>query len=310
MVGVDASRLPPLVPIGSVVGTVMPDVAARLGISPGAAVITGLPDLHAATLGSGGTGPFETHLALSTTSWISCPFPSKKTDLNHMIASIPGLTNDSYLVINGQETGGKALEWFRDVLAGSGQRLTYDEMTELAATSPPGANGVIFTPWLAGERSPVESKSLRAGFTNLSITTTSADMIRAVMEGVAANSAWLFGYVEKFVQRELSPIRLVGGGAQSRLWCQIFADALGREVLRVPDPMVAQLRGAALMASVSLGRVELSSIGSAQPVGESFVPDANVAIVYEQRRRQMASLYERDKSWGRRDRRRRASEPH
>jgi xylulokinase len=70
-----------------------------------------------------------------------------------------------------------------------------------------------------------------------------------VLEGVAANSAWLLGYVEKFAGRELTPLRLLGGGAQSSEWCQIYADTLGRVVEQVPEPMVAQLRGAALLAS-------------------------------------------------------------
>jgi len=121
--------------------------------------------------------------------------------------------------------------------------MDFPEMTALAATSPPGANGVIFTPWLSGERSPVDDKRARAGFTNLSMTSSTADLIRAVMEGVAANSNWLFGYVEKFAGTRLSPVRLIGGGAQSDLWCQIYADTLGREVEQVRDPMVAQLRG-------------------------------------------------------------------
>ncbi len=175
-----------------------------------------MPDLHAGALGSGATRPYESHLALSTTSWISCPVGAKKTDALHSIATAPGLTNDSYLVVNNQETGAKALEWFRGVLAASGPTLSYDDLTALAATSPPGANGVVFAPWLAGERSPVEDKRVRATFSSLSVTTTTADMARAVLEGVAANSAWLLGHVERFTGRRSEPIRLVGGGAESR----------------------------------------------------------------------------------------------
>ena len=189
-------------------GTVARDVAEDLGLSTDTVVITGIPDLHAAAIGSGATGLFEAHLALSTTSWISCPVPKKKTDALHSIAAVPGLTNDSYLIIDNQETGAKSLEWLRGLLAGTGTPMGYAEMTALAATSPPGANDVLFTPWLAGERSPIGNKHLRGGFTNLALTTTTADLVRAVLEGVAANSAWLLGYVEKFAGRELTPLRL------------------------------------------------------------------------------------------------------
>ena len=299
IVGIDQRLLPPLQPIGSVVGPVTREVAESLGLSTDTIVITGIPDLHAAAIGSGGTAMYETHVALSTTSWISCPVPKKKTDALHSIASIPGLTNDSYLIIDNQETGAKSLEWLRTLLGGTGTPMHYDEMTALAAMSPPGANDVLFTPWLAGERSPIGNKHLRGGFTNLSLTTTTADLIRAVLEGVAANSAWLLGYVEKFAGRTLTPLRLLGGGAQSSEWCQIYADALGREVEQVPEPMVAQLRGAALLAAVNLGRHHLDGVAGLRPRGRTFTPVSGVAELYRVRREQFPSLYTRDKKWSR-----------
>lgn len=298
-VGLSSERLPPLVPFGQVIGTVSDAVALELGISPHTSVITGVPDIHAAALGAGATEILAAHLALSTTSWISCPVTKKKTDPLHSIATVPGLTNDSYLVINNQETGARALDWLQGVLAGSGTRTSFADLIALAATSPPGAHGARFTPWLAGERSPVDDKRARAGFTNLAVTTTTADLVRAVLEGVAANSAWLLGYVEKFVGAELSPIRLLGGGAQSALWCQVFADSLHRDVEQVDDPLVAQLRGAALLATVSLGQRELRDIAGLVPPGASYRPNPAHAEQYRDRAGEMASLYKRDREWRR-----------
>jgi xylulokinase len=297
IVGIDKAHLPPLQPFGSVVATVSADIASQLGLSAETIVIAGMPDLHAATIGSGGTALYDTHVALSTTSWISCPVPKKKTDIAHSIASVPGLGNDSYLIIDNQETGAKALEWLRGVLAGTGQVLSYPEMTALAATSPPGAHGVLFTPWLAGERSPIGNPHIRAGFTNLTLHTTSADLVRSVLEGVASNSAWLLRYVEKFAGRTLSPLRLLGGGAQSPEWCQIYADTLGRDVEQVHEPMVAQLRGAALMAAVTLRRHQLGDVASLGPPSRAFAPNGDVADLYETRRAQFPTMYERDKKW-------------
>jgi xylulokinase len=301
MVGIDDQRLPPLVPFGSIVGTVAPHVASNLGLSPSTVVITGIPDLHAATIGSGCTGLYDTHLALSTTSWISCPVPKKKTDIKNSIVSVPGLTNDSYLVINSQETGARALEWLAGVLATADRSPNYEEMTERARQSPPGANGVVFTPWLAGERSPVSDKRVRAGFNNLSVTTNNADLIRAVLEGVATNSAWLFKYVEKFAGRTLTPVRLLGGGAQSTLWCQIYADVLERVVEQVPEPREAQLRGVALLASVTLGRHEMGDLSKLQRSGQTFEPNSDVVTLYRRRRDQLPDRYRRDKVWSRND---------
>ena len=298
LVGLDEKFLPPLQAFGSVVGTLSDAVASELGLAKDVVVVSAIPDLHAAAIGAGATANYETHLALSTTSWISCPVPKKKTDINHNIAAVPGLSNDSYVVIDNQETGAKSLEWLRNVMAGSGERMSFDEMTALAATSPPGSHGVRFTPWLAGERSPIDNKNIRAGFTNLSITTASADLVRSVLEGVAANSAWLFGYIEKFAGRALTPIRLLGGGAQSSLWCQIYADTLDREVRQIDQPLLAQLRGAALLASVTLGRHSLSEVPA--PSATTFHPSPDGGPSMRERVEDIKSLYERDKTWSRR----------
>jgi xylulokinase len=304
--GLTQEKLPPLAPIGSVIGTVQPSVAAQLGLGDEVVVITGLPDLQSAALGAGATRPLAAHLALSTTSWISCPVSAKKTDIFHMIATVPGLTNDSYLMADNQETGAKSLEWLRTVVGPRDAPLSYDALTALAGTAEPGAGGVAFMPWLAGERSPVEDHSARGGFTNLSVTTGAADLARSVLEGVAFNSKWLLGSVERFAGRPLSPIRMVGGGAESDLWCQIYADVLDRPIERVPDPTFAQMRGMALMAGAALGEHRLDEIDQLVPAGRLFPPDrANVAV-YRSRAEELPALFRAMRRHRHRDRRRRA----
>ena len=298
-VGLDDRRLPPLVPFGSAFATLAPGVADELGLARDTVVVTGVPDLHAGALGSGAVALYETHLALSTTSWISCPVPAKKTDAVHAIAAVPGLTNGSYLVIDNQQTGARALQWLRDALATRANPLDYDDLTALAATSAPGAGGVTFTPWLAGERSPVEDKRVRAGFASLSVTTTTADLARAVLEGVAANSAWLMPYVEKFVGRPLSPVRILGGGALSTLWCQVYADTLNRPVEQVPDPLVAQLRGVALLAAAAVEGASVAEVARRVARGRTFVPAAPAADLYAQRQSRWADRFGSERRWAR-----------
>ena len=289
--GLTDEKLAPLRPIGSIIGTVQPRVAARLGLGPEVAVITGLPDLQSAAVGAGATRPFAAHLALSTTSWISCPVPSKKTDVLHSIATVPGLSNDGYLVANNQDTGAKSLDWLRSVIAPGGVLLSYDDLCSLAATAEPGSGGTTFMPWLAGERSPVDDHGARGGFTELSITTGSADLVRSVLEGVAYNSKWLLREVERFTKRELTPIRIVGGGAQSDLWCQIYADVLDRPIERVPDPMFAQMRGMALMAGVALGEHRLDELDQLTPACRRFTPEPGTVDRYRARAAELPALY-------------------
>jgi xylulokinase len=286
--GVDRGRLPPLVRTGDVVGTVKPDVAADLGLPPTARVVTGLPDLHSATVGVGAVGLFEAHLAISTSAWIGVPVPFKKTDITHQIASIPGLRPGEYLVANNHETAGRCLQWLRDALF---PMSSYDDVVALAARSPAGARGVLFAPWLLGERSPVEDRRARAGFHNVGIDVTGADLARAVLEGVAMNARWLHEHVERFCKRTLDPIRIFGGGAVSDLWCQIHADVLDRTIERVAAPRDAGLRGAALFAALSLGLTGWDDVATLAPVERVFAPDPANRSTYDRLFAEYPGLY-------------------
>jgi xylulokinase len=250
--GVDASLLPPLVPTGSVVGPVQAGVAEQLGIPATAVAVTGLPDLHSAAVGAGAVGLGQPHVSIGTTAWISAPVPRKKTDVLRQQASVPGLDNASYLLVNNQESAGRNLQWWHDTIAPD---QPYETLLDEAGTSPPGAGGVMFTPWLTGERSPVDDRDARAGFHGVGESVTRGHLTRAVLEGVALNAAWLLGAAERFVGGRLDDLRLVGGGARSDLWCQILADATDRRIVRVSDPWLAGLRGAALFAAMSQGEV-------------------------------------------------------
>jgi xylulokinase len=290
----DRARLPELIPTGSVLGRLLPEVASELGVAPGAPVVCGIPDLHAAVVGSGAVAPFETHIAVSTTSWIGARVPFKRTDILHQIATVPGLDPAHHIVANNQETGGAALRWLReqivaphdDLLGGgsgigaggaAGEELSpsFEDLLRLAARAPAGCEGVLFMPWLNGERSPVDDKVVRAGWLNLSLRSDRAMLVRSVLEGVAFNSRWLLDAYEKFLRRPVPSVRILGGGAQSELWCQIYADVLGRPVEQVADPRHAQLRGVALWARVCLGELTLDEVPALVPVAATFTPSAD-----------------------------------
>jgi xylulokinase len=295
--GVPAGKLPPLVATGSIVGTVLDDVAADLGLPPGVQVVAGMTDLHAAALGSGSLGEYETHMALSTTAWISAPVPFKKTDVLHQIASVPGFAGDRYVILDNHDTGGVCLEWLRgNVLTEPGDEPDpYPALTALAEQSPPGSNGTLFTPWLKGNRTPVADGHARAGFHNLSLTTTRADLVRAVLEGVAFNNVWLHQYVERFAKRRLDPIRVVGGGAASTLWCQIHADVMDRTIERMAEPLHAQLRGMGIAAGLALGAVTKDEVRDLVTVDGTFTPDPAHRATYDTLFAEFTKLYKAQK---------------
>ena len=298
--GLDAAKLPPLRPTGSIIGPVRDDVAGALGLAGGTPVVAGTPDLHSAAAGAGAVLDYDAHLAISSTSWISCPVPFKRTDARRQIASVPGISSDRYLVADNHETGGLCLQWLREqVLVGDGAP-TFSDLTTLAGSVPPGAGDVLFTPWLAGERSPVDDRNARGGFHNLSLSTTRADLVRAVLEGVAYNSRWLHEGVERFARRRLDPIRFVGGGAQSDLWCQIHADVMDRTVERVAEPVHANLRGAALIAGIALGELQPEQLRSLVAVDATFVPNRAHRTTYDRLYSEFPKLYRSQRAMFRR----------
>ena len=290
----DPHRLPPLVPMGSVLGGVLPEVAEATGLPPGIRVVTGLPDLHAAILGSGAIEPYATHVTVSTTAWISSRVPFKRTDVLHSMASVPGFDSQMPVVANNQEIGGGALRWLRQQVVDE----DYADLTAAAATAPAGCEGALFAPWLNGERSPVEDKELRGAFVGLSLRTDRAMMIRAVMEGVALNARWLFDTYEKFCKRRIDSVRILGGGAQSDLWCALYAGILDRPVEKVANPRDAQLVGAALWALVSLGEMTLPEAAARVKVERNFDPADCDREVYQGAYAEYRGLYKRLRGLG------------
>ena len=200
-------------------------------------------------------------------------------------------------MVNNHETGGACLQWLRDQIVRPADGLTgeqpvsFDDLTALAAQAPAGSGGLLFTPWLAGERSPVDDRTLRGALLNVSLRTDRSAMVRAVMEGVAYNARWLAEAVEKYVKRPLPSYRILGGGSVSDLWCQIHADVLDRPIERVADPLHTNLRGVALYAAARVGVIEQADIASRNRVERVFTPDPANRAEYDRLYGEYRSLY-------------------
>jgi len=303
MAGLDRAKLPDLVPSATVMGHLRREAADALGLPAGLPVATGTGDVHSAAVGSGAVSDFAGHLYIGTSSWISCHVPFKKTDALRNVASIPAAIPGKYLVADEHETAGACLTFlvhsvlFGDDSLGStapGDDV-YRRLDEVAATAAPGANGAMFTPWLNGERSPVDDHTIRGGFHNLSLSTTRPDLVRAVYEGVALNTRWLLGAVERFVGRRLDPLAFIGGGANSDVWAQIHADVTGRRIRQVADPVLANVRGAGLLTFLALGLVTVPDMAAMVEVRATFEPDLSQGPVYDKLYPEFVNLYKQTK---------------
>jgi len=298
---IDSQKLPDLKPAVDILAPLRPDLAAELGLRQDVQVVMGTPDVQSAAIGSGATRDFEAHLYIGTSSWLACHVPYKKTDVVHNIASLPSAIPLKYLVSNEQQTAGACLTYLRDnlhfpcgdLVGSESSGNAYQDFDHIAESVSPGSEGLIFTPWLNGERTPVDDRFARAVFYNQSLRTTQAHFIRAVFEGVAYNTRWLLGHVEKFSGRRLDPINMVGGGAVSDIWCQIHADVLGRTIQQVKDPILVNTRGAAFLASAALGLISFEEISEYVPIQAKYQPNPENQKIYDLLYHEFVALYAR-----------------
>ena len=308
---VDEAHLPPVVDATDIVGRVSQAAAAQMGVVPGIPVFGGGGDVAMTAIGAGCTGLNDTHIYVGTSGWVVANVEKRMVDIGNFIASILGAMPGRYNYIAEQETSGACLKWVRDHLALDGigvylrdreppdleakTGLLYDLLNQVVAETAPGAGGLIFTPWLHGNRSPREDAWARGMFFNLGLGTGKRMMIRAVLEGVAFHKRWMLEAAEKKIPRQPS-LRFVGGGANSAIWCQIMADVLGRQVETVANPQDVGAMGAALVCAVGLGRVAgFSAAKEMVPVAGTYSPRPEFKEAYDRNFRVFKKLYGKNK---------------
>ncbi len=266
--GIPLDRLPPLRATGEVAGAVTAAAAERTGLAEGTPVLVGGLDAAVGALGGGVTRPGQTQdqggqaggMGMSVTNVV---VESRLIFSHHVL---PG----QYLLQSGT-VGGGALGWFREILGRPD--VSFAELSAEAATARPGSGGLMFLPYLAGERTPLWSSTARGVFFGLSYATTRADMLRAVMEGCA------FAVCDNLRIAEESGVRVTewlgqGGAARSALWNQVKADVTGR-------PFVVARRsgggeGGHGLGLFALGAAAAGLAGDPAATVERLLPDRTV----------------------------------
>ncbi len=266
--GLDPTKLPPLVPLNGVVGEVTTAAAAELGIPAGTPVVPGTIDSITSAVGSGALTPDRGSVIVGTTSVLVTHMQQRGGDLGSGILSVPSPVPNMYYVMAENGLGGRAFDW--------AQRLFgYDSPdTALldADTVAPGCEGALFLPWLLGSIAPSPNDDVRAAYVGLSLHHDRRHAIRATLEGVALNLAWLVPPVEAFVGNAFPHLTFGGGGALSPLWGQILADATDRAVHRLAEPRATNARGAAFLAFADLGMLRLDDVPSLLQVQQVHQP--------------------------------------
>lgn len=310
---VNMEHLPTIVSATTCVGGLNASAAKDLGLEEGTSVFGGGGDATLIGVGAGMVNPGDTHIYAGTSGWVSTMVKKQALDLNNMIASVPSSQSGTFCYFGEQETSGKCLEWVRDHLAldeigcylekkkvtddpESQFTSMYDYMVDTAIkTTTAGAGGIIFTPWLHGNRCPFEDAYARGMFFNISLDTGKRNMIRAMVEGICYHKRWILESSAKKVSIS-NPIRFVGGGALSYTICQILSDITGYEIETVANPQNVGAVGAAVVVGIGLGKIaSFSDVKTYIPATKCFYPSSDDKEHYDRNFEVFKNLYRANK---------------
>ncbi len=298
MLKVDMNHLAKIIKSTDKAGELTAKAAEELGLKAGTAVFGGGMDASLIGVGAGSTKNNDTHVYMGTSGWVSTVVNKSVVDANAMVAAVVGAQTGFYNYFAELETAGKCLEWVKNHLAldeigiylkktdvaediESEYTNLYQYLSSVIEKVPAGCDGVIFTPWLHGNRCPFEDPNSRGMFFNLSIETGKSEMIRSVIEGVCMHMRWMLETQEKKVKTS-DTIRFVGGGALNDSTSQILADCLGRKVETVASPQNVGAVGAAVMVAVGLGVINsVADAGELIKADKTFLPNKEDKPVYD-----------------------------
>jgi len=301
-IGISVDQLPVIKPAASIAGEICDPAAKETGLIKGTPVAVGSGDLGCSTVGAGVVKVGEACSYIGSTAWIASTsnnlVDGRYFGLYNFIHPDPSMFN----VVGAVLCAGHSLRWFRDelgrlesCLSGFLEKDPYELLDEEALKSPVGAKGLIFLPYLAGERTPIRDHDVRGVFFGLSLQHRKNDLIRAVLEGVA--------YALKDVEESMNKVgagfhelRIFGGGAKSRLWARIITDAIGKRIIILENGEYVTCIGAAAIAGIASKTYRgYHDVKKLVGVKEEYEPDENHVRIYSEYYKIYKKIYENTK---------------
>jgi xylulokinase len=251
--GLDPGLMPDLFPASAVIGGVTAAASEATGLRQGTPVVIGGGDGSCATVGACSIKQGDIYNYIGSSSWIAVTTDRPVFDIEQRTFNFMHLDPDLYVAVGSMQAAGGAYSWLEERLRAPGQaEPDYDALDRAAGACPPGGNGLLFLPYLLGERSPYWNPAARGAFIGLTMPDGRAEMARAVLEGVAFNQRIILeSLMSQGVQSE--EMRLIGGGSKSAVWRQILADIYEMPVTVLDLPYAATALGAAIAGGVGVG---------------------------------------------------------
>jgi xylulokinase len=286
--GVSGSLFSEVLPSHTQIGTLTRLAAEETGLPTGLPVFLGGGDGACATAGASAVCAGDAYHYLGGTSWVAALTGSYRPDPTRRVSVFCALQPEHYVVYGTVQSAGSSVDWLQRVL----EIERFEELEALALEVPAGSRGVLFLPYLAGERSPIWDASARGVFFGLSAAHGRGEMVRAVFEGVSYALASNLAVLESL---GLAPqkVRVLGGGMRSPLWRAILSAVYGRPLIQMERLAEATSCGAAMAVSVGLGIVKNYTEAAQRfaPQGKEEMPDLNLMATYRRGAELFLALY-------------------
>lgn len=281
-------KLPRPLPSQEIAGHITPEAATLTGLKHGTPVIAGCMDTIGASIGSGSMNPGNCFIIMGTAARVSATLSRPQFDRRFMNCS--HVLPERWLSIGAINGVGSSLRWVRDnfgqlekdVASMIGQNV-YDLITAQAAQAPPGSKGLVFLPYMSGERTPIWNPYARGVFFGVTLGHLRNDFLRSVLEGAAFAIRHVVEIMETDGGLTITDLRIGGAAAANPVWNQIIADVLGKTVVSLTQPQTEVL-GSAILAAVGVGACSdyESILERAVMLDRAFLPDDRAHTAYNQ----------------------------
>jgi sugar (pentulose or hexulose) kinase len=276
------TKLAPVKPSASVIGVITQKAAEHTCLKAGTPVMAGLLDVAANAIGAGAVSAGQALLILGTTSLVAASLDRAPGDNRNVGAAVLHAVEGLWLRAFGAQSGSPNIDWMANVLnilkSVDGKKVPdFIAMDEMIAQSPPGSGGVLYHPFLGGERAPFLEPNATSGFFGITATTEAGDLCRSVYEGVAFSAKHCLSEMDFNVQK----ISMTGGGAHSDLWRRIIADVMNCEIV-IPQGEELGILGAAITAGVGAGlhRSYREAVANIVKEKRHYYPDKKNSAIY------------------------------
>ena len=285
--GIDGDKLPEIVPSTHVAGTVTEEAAAATGMAPGTPVVMGGGDGCVANIGCGSISPGKTYCCMGTSAWITTTAEEPIFDPEMRTVTWAHVIPGMYAPNGTMQYAGGAYNWVKNTVAKyeaaeaeKNGGSPYDLMNKLVEESSIGSNGVIFLPYLLGERAPRWNEDAKGAWIGLKPENTRGDMFRSVLEGVTMNLDICLNILREHMT--IDEITVVGGGAKGRVWRQMMADIYNAKVRSLTVLEEGNSMGAAVLGGIGAGLYkDFTAIDRFIEVQEECIPDPAAAAAYQ-----------------------------